>query len=139
MRGSPLPLHSHLPSTLPDLLSAFRDLSVRFLPDVLSFSQCLPNDSVCYYAIYHTYLIRFCQVEPVILLTVRCLLLSPPRIPLHLLQSLRHLLPHSLQHRNSRRMYGRQAAFCRSLGRLLRPAMSSVHPADGRSLLPPLL
>ena len=71
MRGSPLPLQSHLPSTLPDLLSAFRDLSVRFLPDVLSFSQCLPNDSVCYYAIYHTYLIRFCQVEPVILLTVQ--------------------------------------------------------------------
>lgn len=74
MRGSPLPLQSHLPSTLPDLLSAFRDLSVRFLPDVLSFSQCLPNDSVCYYAIYHTYLIRFCQVAPVILLTVRCFL-----------------------------------------------------------------
>ena len=134
MRGSPLPLQSHLPSTLPDLLSAFRDLSVRFLPDVLSFSQCLPNDSVCYYAIYHTYLIRFCQVEPVILLTVRCLLLSLPRMLLPL-----RLQSRASAHRNSHRKCDRQAAFCRSLGRLLRPAMSSVHPADGRSLLPPLL
>ena len=132
MRGSPPPLQSHPPSALPDLLSAFRDLSVRFLPDVLSFSQCLPNDSVCYYVIYHTYLIRFCQVEPVILLTVRCLLLSLPRMLLPL-----RLQSRASAHRNSHRKCDRQAAFCRSLGNFQPPAMSLTDPACAQSLLLP--